>query len=59
MADIINLNRARKTRDKVEASDRAAQNRVIHGRTKAEKTAARMEADRADRLLDGARRQDD
>ncbi|MGQ2990058.1 MAG: DUF4169 family protein [Brevundimonas sp.] len=59
MAEIINLNRARKARDKAEAKDRAAQNRVAHGRTRAEKTAAKIEAERAKRLLDGAKREDD
>ena len=59
MAEIINLNRARKARDKAEAKDRAAQNRVTHGRTRAEKAAARIEAERAARLLDGAKREDD
>lgn len=59
MAEIINLNRARKARDKAEAKDRAAQNRVAHGRTRAEKAAAQIKAERAARLLDGAKREDD
>lgn len=59
MAEIFNLNRARKARDKAEAIDRAAQNRVTHGRARAEKTAAKIEAARAKRLLDGAKREDD
>lgn len=59
MAEIINLNRARRARDKAEAKDRAAQNRVTHGRTRAEKTAAKIEAERAKRLLDGAKRDDE
>lgn len=59
MAEIINLNQARKARDKAEAKDRAARNRVAHGRTRAEKAAARIEAERAARLLDGAKREDD
>lgn len=59
MAEVINLNRARKARDKAEAKTRAAQNRVAHGRTGAEKAAARIEAERLDRTLDGARREDD
>lgn len=59
MAEIINLNRARKARDKAEDKARAAKNRVSHGRTKAEKTAARIEAERSARLLDGAKRDED
>jgi len=59
VAEIINLNQARKARDKADAKDRAAQNRVAHGRTKAEKTAAKINADRAKRLLDGAKREDE
>ena len=59
MADVINLNRARKARDRAEGKARAAENRVSHGRTKAEKTAARIEAERVSRLLDGAKREDD
>ena len=59
MAEIINLNRARKARDKVEDKAKAAENRVSHGRTKAEKAAARTETERASRLLDGAKRDED
>lgn len=59
MAEIINLNRARKARDKAEGKARAAENRVVHGRTKAEKIAARAETERAARLLDGAKRDGD
>lgn len=59
MADVINLNRARKARDKAESKTRAAQNRVIHGRTGAEKAAARIETERLNRTLDGVRREDD
>lgn len=59
MAEIINLNRARKARTKAEDRDRAAANRVAHGRSKAEKQAARREQDALDRTLDGARRDND
>lgn len=37
MAEIINLNRFRKTVRKAEAADQAAQNRVRYGRIKEEK----------------------
>lgn len=59
MAEIINLNRARKARDKANSQSKAAENRVAHGRTKADKAATKKEADRAKRLLDGAKRDDD
>lgn len=53
MAEIINLNRARKVRAKAEDKARAAANRVAYGRTKGEKKAAQTEQTRATRLLDG------
>jgi hypothetical protein len=53
MAEIINLNRARKDRAKAEDRARAAANRAAHGRTKGQKQAAETDRDRADRLLDG------
>lgn len=45
MADIINLNKARKTRARVASTAKAVENRAKFGRTKAEK--ARDNADRA------------
>jgi len=59
MAEIINLNQARKARAKADAKAAAAGNRVAHGRTKAERTAADKERARAERLLDGQKREDD
>jgi hypothetical protein len=53
----INLNKARKAKARVTAAETAARNRVVHGRTKAEKQAA-AEAERAlRRRLDQARRE--
>ncbi|MCP3732961.1 DUF4169 family protein [Sphingomonas sp. MG17] len=56
MADIVNLNKARKTRAKAAAGAKAVENRAKFGRTKAEK--ARDEANRAriDRTLDDSKR---
>lgn len=53
MAEIINLNRFRKAKERAEAARRAEANRVLFGRTKAEKEATRRvtEKERAD--LDG------
>jgi hypothetical protein len=58
MAEIVNLNKARKARATAEKADQAAANRAKHGRTKAEKQAdARAEARRR-ALLDGAKREE-
>jgi hypothetical protein len=57
MSDLINLNRARKARARADKAAAAAVNRVIHGRTRAEKLAAKAEAERAARLLDQTRRE--
>ena len=58
MADIINLNRARKAKAREEKSAHAATNRAKFGRTKGEKTAEALEAERREHLLDGAKRHD-
>jgi len=55
MAEIINLNKARKARTRAEAKTEAATNRAAHGRTKAEKATAEARKARRDRVLDGAR----
>ena len=57
MGEIVNLNRARKARDKAQEKAQAAQNRVAHGRSKAERTEAEAEAERRTRALNGARRE--
>lgn len=59
MAELINLNKARKARARAAREAEAAENRVRHGRTKAEKTAARLEAERTARRLDDSRREGD
>ena len=58
MGEIVNLNRARKDRAKAEDKARAAENRVAHGRTKAERNATETERQRAARLLDGQKLDD-
>ena len=55
---VINLNQARKARDKAQAKADAAANRAKHGRTKDEKTLTKAETDKAARDLDGAKRED-
>ena len=58
VAEVVNLNRARKAKARAGKEAHAAANRALHGRTKAQK--ARDDADRArrDALLDGAKRED-
>ncbi|MCC2977729.1 DUF4169 family protein [Sphingomonas sp. PL-96] len=56
MAEIINLNRARKARARAEKAAEADVNRHRFGRTKAQKAAEAQDRDRAERTLDGARR---
>lgn len=56
MAEIVNLRLARKAKKRVAAAQQAQANRAQHGRTRAERKAQQQEADRAARLLDGARR---
>lgn len=56
MAEVINLNRVRKARDKAARTAQAATNRVAHGRTKAERLNADRDRDRASTTLDGHRR---
>lgn len=55
MAEIVNLGRARKARARTEEATKAAENRVVHGRTAAEKERVQQEASRFRRTLDQAR----
>jgi Domain of unknown function (DUF4169) len=56
MAEIVNLNRARKAKAREAAHAEAAANRVKHGRTAAEKANDRRAEARRQALLDGAQR---
>ena len=58
MGEIVNLNRARKARDKAADKAVASANRAAHGQTKAQRQLSQAERDRASRLLDGAKRED-
>ncbi|WP_332772430.1 DUF4169 family protein [Phenylobacterium sp.] len=58
MADLVNFNKARKAKVRDQDRTQAAQNRIAFGRTKAEKTLAKAEREKADRALDGAKRED-
>ena len=58
MADVVNLNQARKAKTKADDKARAAENRVRFGRTKAEKSLEAARADKLQRELDGAKREE-
>jgi len=58
MAEILNLNQARKAKAKTDAKAKAAENRARFGRTKADKALDAARADRLQRALDGAKRED-
>ncbi len=55
MSEIVNLNRERKRRGREAAARVAAENRVVHGQTRAEREALEQAAQRRAALLDGAR----
>jgi hypothetical protein len=57
VAEIVNLNRARKAKAGDQAKARAAANRASFGRTKAQKAADRAEKAKADAVLDGHKRE--
>jgi Domain of unknown function (DUF4169) len=56
MADIVNLRQARKHKQRAAKAAAADQNRVLHGRPKAEKLRDREAAERAAAFLDSHRR---
>jgi len=58
MAEILNLNQARKAKAKTDDKARAAENRAKHGRSKADKALDAARADKLRRELDGAKRED-
>lgn len=57
MSEPVNLNRVRKARAKAEEKAKAAQNRVVFGRTRAEKDLAEARRDKAARALDSKKRE--
>lgn len=56
MAEIVNLNKARKARAGAQRQAEAAANRVKHGRTKADKLNDARDEARRRALLDGAKK---
>lgn len=58
MAEIVNLRRARKARDRAVAARVAEANRAKFGRTRAERDADALDRARTERTVDGAKRDD-
>jgi hypothetical protein len=58
MAELLNLNQARKAKAKTDAKTKAVENRAKFGRTKADKALDAARADKLKRDLDGAKRED-
>jgi hypothetical protein len=52
MGDIVNLRNARKQQKRRESEQTAAANRLVHGRTKADRTKTGLASDKARRDLD-------
>lgn len=57
MAEIINLNKARKARAREAAKSEAAANRAAHGRTRADRDVAEAERLKREKALDGSLRE--
>lgn len=58
MAEIVNLRQARKQKSRAAKDVQAEQNRILFGRTKAEKQQQAAEKALAARKIDGHKRQD-
>jgi len=58
MAELINLNKARKAKARAAGKAQAAENRTKFGQTKGQKAVAQLDAERARRELDGKKRED-
>ena len=58
MTEPINFNKARKALAKAQAKSQAAANRSRYGRTRGQKDAEQLDAEKARRELDGRKRED-
>jgi hypothetical protein len=58
MAEIVNLNRARKAKARDVAETKAAENRAKYGQTKAERARLASEKAKLRAVIDGAKRED-
>jgi hypothetical protein len=56
--NVVNLNKARKDRERAAQTAKAQQNRARFGQTKAEKAKAQSIADKLKQALDAAKRDD-
>ncbi|MFO0389501.1 MAG: DUF4169 family protein [Alphaproteobacteria bacterium] len=59
MSEIINLRQARKNKTRSKKEKQAEQNRMLFGRTKAEKKQTEKESEKASKHLDGHKREKD
>ncbi|MFE0015201.1 DUF4169 family protein [Mesorhizobium sp. NPDC059054] len=57
MAEIVNLRQFKKGKAREERAAAAEQNRALHGRSKSEKLRDKLQAEKAERLIDGHRRE--
>ncbi|CAN7656984.1 DUF4169 family protein [Mesorhizobium amorphae] len=57
MGDVVNLRQARKQKARSEKERLAEQNRVLHGRSKADRNRDRLTSDRAEKFVAGHRRE--
>lgn len=55
MGDVINLRKARKLAEKQEDAKRTAANRIVHGRSKADRALETARAQKIRRVLDAHR----
>jgi hypothetical protein len=55
MGEIVNLRKVRKQAKKREDAERAAANRIVHGRSKAERTLQQARTAKIQRHLEGHR----
>ncbi len=55
MAEIVNLNKYRKARERAESTRRSAENRILHGRTGPEKISDASVKSLGQKKLDGER----
>lgn len=53
MGDVISLNKFKKKKERAEKAQRAAENRLKHGKTKTERAVEKKERELADKQLDG------
>jgi hypothetical protein len=58
MAEIVNLNRARKAKARDAAEAKAAENRAKYGQTKAERARLASQKDRLRAAIDGAKKEE-